>query len=271
MTGAARPIRIGLHLKPQHASYHDLRAAVLAAEQAGADLVTIWDHFFPLSGDPDGRHFESWTLLASWAEITSRVQLGTLVSSVGYRNPDLLADMARTLDHISGGRAILGLGAGSTERDHREYGFEYGTVGSRMAALEAALPRIRARWARLVPPPVRDIPIMVGGGGERRTLRYAARHADIWHCLGDPETLAHKHRVLDEWCRVEGRDPAAIERATSADDGPGADGEYGDALLAIGTTTITVRADGPGDSGAGYRLGPLRDWIAWRDDRRTHR
>jgi len=259
-----RAVRIGVHLKPQHAQYADLRRAVAAAEEAGVDLVTTWDHFYPLTGDPAGEHFESWTMLGAWAQATSRVELGTLVSSVGYRNPDLLADMARTLDHVSGGRFILGIGAGWAERDYLEYGYDFGSVGSRLAMLEAALPRIEARWARLNPAPTRKIPILIGGGGVKKTLRYTARHADIWHGFGTPDELAHKHAVLDEWCAVEGRDPAAIERATAADDGPGDRGEQGDALLAAGTTLITVRTDGPR-----YDFGPLREWIAWRDERNT--
>jgi alkanesulfonate monooxygenase SsuD/methylene tetrahydromethanopterin reductase-like flavin-dependent oxidoreductase (luciferase family) len=106
-------------------------------------------------------HFESWTLLSAWAEVTERVELGTLVSSAG---------------------------------------FAFGTPGSRLTALGAALPRIRQRWARLNPPPIRRIPIMVGGVGEKRTLRYVAQHADSWHGLGDLGTLARKHAVLDAWC-----------------------------------------------------------------------
>ena len=258
MTAVTRPIRIGCQLQPQHAEYADLRRAVAGVEDAGADLVTTWDHFYPLFGEPDGKHFECWTMLAAWAEATSRVQIGALVSCNSYRNPDLLADMARTVDHISEGRTILGIGSGWFERDYREYGYEFGTAGQRLDALEASLPRITARWERLNPRPTRRIPILIGGGGERRTLRLAARHADIWHGFGDPATLAHKHAVLDEWCEKEGRDPALIERSTAADGGP----ETGEALLEAGTTLITVRSGGPH-----YDLGPLREWIAWRDER----
>ena len=268
-TPDSRPVRIAFSVQPQHAGYADIRRAVVAAEEAGADVVTNWDHFFPLFGDLDGKHFEAWTMLAAWAEATSRVQLAPLVTPVGYRNPDLLADMARTLDQISGGRLILGLGAGWAERDYLEYGYEFAPPGRRLDELEQAIGRITARWGRLNPPPVRPIPLLIGGSGERRTLRYAARHADIWHAIGDPETLIRKAAILDQWCAVEGRDPAQIERSTVAG-APTSGGtvsvpvgpeKLGADLLAAGFTLLNVRSSGPD-----YDLGPLRDWLAWRDD-----
>jgi probable F420-dependent oxidoreductase len=252
-----RPVRIGVQLQPQHADYADLRAAVTAAEDAGVDVVFTWDHFFPLWGDPDGRHLECWTMLAAWAEATVRVELGALVTCVAYRNPDLLADMARTVDAISAGRLILGIGAGWFERDYTQYGYAFGTPGSRLSDLEAALPRIAARWQRLNPPPTRPIPVLVGGGGETRTLRYTARHADIWHGFGDAATIAHKHAVLDRWCEVEGRDPAAIERSVSVD--PGQE-EAAAGLHGAGSTFFVVRLAGPG-----YDLAGVRPWLQFRD------
>jgi probable F420-dependent oxidoreductase len=253
-----RAIRIGVQLQPQHADYADIRRAVAAAEEAGVDVIFNWDHFFPLYGEPDGKHFECWTMLGAWAEQTSRVEIGALVTCNSYRNADLLADMARTVDNISGGRLILGLGAGWFERDYTEYGYEFGTAGSRLADLETSLARIEARWAKLNPAPVRDIPIMIGGGGEKKTLRYTARHADIWHSFGDVEVLRHKSAILDEWCATEGRSPSAVERSigvTTAPDTVGAD------LVAAGATLFTIGLNGPD-----YDLGLAKDWIAWRDE-----
>jgi probable F420-dependent oxidoreductase len=199
-------------------------------------------------------------MLASFAEVTERVEIGALVSSVGYRNPDLLADMARTVDHISGGRLILGIGAGWFARDYDEYGYDFGSAGTRLSALRDALPRIENRLAVINPPPLRDIPILIGGGGERRTLRYAARHADIWHGFGRPEVIKHKNQVLDEWCEREGRDHAEIERSCGANP---LKPETGDGYVEAGATLITLGFDGRTD----YDLGPLADWVAWRDDR----
>ena len=259
----ARPVRIGVQIAPQHAPYEVIRDTAAALEDAGVDILFNWDHFYPLSGEPDGLHFESWTMLAALAEQTSRVELGALVNCNSYRNANLQADMARTIDHISAkggaGRFIFGTGSGWFERDYDEYGFEFGTAGSRLNALARDLPVIEDRWGKLNPPPTRDIPVLIGGGGEKKTLKIVATHADIWHSFADVPTLEHKLGVLEGWCGEVGRDFAAIEvsnelrnRTTStADD-----------LLALGTTLFTLGLSGPD-----YDLAAVRDWLAWRDEK----
>lgn len=256
----AFPIRIALQLQPQHAEYREIRDAVIRGEEMGVDVIFNWDHFFPLSGDPEGKHFECWTMLGSWAEVTERVEIGALVTCNSYRNPELLADMARTVDHASEGRLILGIGAGWFERDYDEYGYEFGTAGSRLADLRQALPRIDGRLAKLNPAPTRDIPILIGGGGERKTLRYTAEFADIWHGFGQPDVIRHKNRVLDRHCEEVGRDPGEIERSSGSN---AKRLELADELVQAGATMITLGFDGR----SGYDLAPVADWIAWRDQR----
>lgn len=265
MTG--RPIRVGVQLAPQHATVPQLRDAALRAEELGVDLLLGWDHFFPLTGDPDDAHFEGWMLLAALAEATSRVELGPLVSSAPFRNPDLVADMARTIDHISSGssgrgRFLLGLGSGWFERDFTEYGFEFGTPGSRLDVLADALPRIRSRWAALNPAPTRSIPILIGGAGERKTLRLVARYADIWHTFVPPAELPHKLGVLRAWCEEAGRDIGEIEisSGTSVRSLGSLDRSVLDEQLSLGVTTFIAAVDGPD-----YDLGPIRDLLRWRD------
>ena len=253
-------LRIAVQLQPQHAEYSQIRDAVLRAEDLGVDVLFTWDHFFPLYGDPDGKHFECWTVLGAWAEQTERVEIGALVTCNSYRNPELLADMARTVDHISGGRLILGIGAGWFEKDYDQFGYEFGTAGSRIAQLAADMPRIKARLAAGNPAPTREIPVMIGGGGEKKTLRIVAEHADIWHSFGDVETLTRKSGILDEHGAEVGRDTAKlVERSVGVDGDPA---ETGEKLVAAGATLLTV-----GTSGPDYDLSTLKKWLAWRDAR----
>jgi probable F420-dependent oxidoreductase len=248
---------VGLQLQPQHADYKTIRRAASEAEELGADVIFNWDHFYPLYGEPEGKHFECWTMLGAWAEATSRAQIGALVTCNSYRNPDLLADMARTVDNISDGRLILGIGSGWFEKDYEEYGYEFGTAGGRLDDLAAALPRIEARLAKLNPPPTRKIPVLIGGGGEKKTLRLVAKHADIWHSFGDVETLTRKAEILRQHCADVGRDPAEIEISIGVRGNPD---ELGPQLLEAGASLFTVGAGGPD-----YDLSALSDWIAWRN------
>lgn len=204
--------KIGVHIRPQHTSVQALRDAWKGADALGVDSITIWDHFYPLTGDPGGAHFECWTLLAAMACDTQHALIGPIVSAIGYRNPDLLADMARTVDHLSGGRLMLGLGAGNSERDHTEFGYGWRSPGERLRELRDGIVRIKTRLPRLNPPPVGRVPLLIGGGGERVILRLVAEFADMSNTPGPPDVLRQKNRVIDEWCEKVGRNPAEIER-----------------------------------------------------------
>ncbi len=254
-----RPIRIAVQLQPQHAEYRDIRDGVMRCEEGGADVVMNWDHFYPLYGEPDGKHFECWTMLGAWAEQTERVEFGALVSGGGYRNPDLLADMARTIDHISGGRFILGIGAGWFEKDYAEYGYEFGTAGSRLNLFAEYMDRIDARLHKLNPQPTRKLPILIGGGGEKKTLRQVAEHGDIWHAFSDLETYRRKVGILGDHCADVGRDPAQIEHSTEISRISEAEAN---AFADAGVSLFTMGIGGPD-----YDLAALAKWGAWRDAR----
>lgn len=265
--GPERPTRLGVQIQPQHAAYPQIRETLRRVEESGVDVVTTWDHFFPLTGDPEGKHFECWTTLGAWAEQTSRVEIGALVTCNSYRNPDLLADMARTVDHISAGedgqgRLILGIGSGWFEKDYEEYGYDFGTAGSRLDDLAEAMPRIRARWARLNPAPTRPIPVMIGGGGEKKTLRIVAEHATIWHSFSDAQTLRHKLGVLDRHCDAVGRDRGEIEVSVGGGKASEAPGAAADELHEAGARLFTISTGGPD-----HPLDGLDAWLAWRDAR----
>lgn len=259
------PIRIAAQLHPQHGPYRAIRDAAVRAEELGYDIVYTWDHFFPLYGDPDGPHFECWSLLAAWAEATERIELGPLVLGNSYRNPELVADIARTVDHVSGGRVILGLGAGWNRRDYEEYGYEFGTMGRRIDALGAALPRIESRLAKLNPPPVRELPILIAGTGLRKTLPLVARHADAWHAAFPerPAEVEPAVAALRGYCAEIGRDPGEIEWSVGVepDDLDRFVAEDAATYVAMGFSQFTLGFNGPRwDVAAGRRA------LAWRDE-----
>ena len=171
--------------------------------------------------------------------------------------------MARTIDHISAkggtGRFIFGTGSGWFERDYEEYGYDFGTAGSRLNALAANVPVIIDRWGKLNPPPTRKIPILIGGGGEKKTLKIVATHADIWHSFSDVPTLEHKLGVLGNWCSEVGRSIGDIEISTELRDRTI---DEADDLVDRGATLFTL-----GISGPEYDLAPAIDWLAWRDSK----
>jgi F420-dependent oxidoreductase-like protein len=208
----------------------------LAAETAGFDVVTVMDHFYQIGGvgPEEEPMLEAYVTLGALAARTTRVQLATLVSGVTYRNPALVAKMVTTLDAISGGRAILGIGAAWNESEHRGYGFEFPPIGERMDRLDEALticrrmfteerPSFEGKHYRIdralnSPRPVQPggPRILIGGGGERRTLRLVARHGDYSHWWGTLDDLKRKSEVLDRHCEAEGRDPSTITRTIGA-------------------------------------------------------
>ena len=208
-----------------------LRSAT-RADATGWDGVWFADHFMPYQGDPDGPIHEAWSVLSALGAVTERVRLGPLVCGNTYRNPALLAKQAVTADHVSKGRIVLGLGAGWQENEHVAYGFEFGTFSDRFVWMEESLQVLRSllagesttfdggryhlEAAPLSPRPVGPMPILIGGGGERKTLRMVATYADEWNVWATPEIMAHKSAVLDQRCDEVGRDPSDVARSAVA-------------------------------------------------------
>ena len=203
------------------------------AEATGWDGAWVADHFMPVAGDVGTPTSECWSTLAALAVAVPRIRLGALVSGNTYRHPAVLANVAATVDRISGGRLVLGIGAGWQENEHEAYGLHFGTVKERLERLGEACEVLKGlltqdrttfegryytlRDAPLEPKPAQSpLPLLVGGGGERVTLRIAARWADEWNTWGPPETLRHKMAVLDRHCEELGRDPVTITRSAQA-------------------------------------------------------
>ena len=262
-SGGAVEIRVGVQIQPQHGDYATMRRRWAEAEELGVDTLFNWDHFYPLRGDPDGSHFECWTLLAAMAEVTERVAFGALVTCNCYRNPNLLADMARTVDHISGGRLILGLGAGWFRATTTSTATSSATRRTGCATSPARCRASSDRLGKLNPPPVQErIPILIGGGGERVTLRLVAaprRHLERLRRARRPSRTSAG--CSTSGAPRSGRDPAAIERSVTIRDP--ADFALADGYVAVGVTHLIA-----GRSGPDWDLGPVRELIQWRDARR---
>ena len=223
-------IRLGILLWNQATDWPSYESTAARIDELGYEHLWAWDHLYAIFGDPHQPIFEGWLSLAALAKVTKRARLGLLVGANTFRNPGLVAKLATTLDHISGGRAILGLGGAWMEPEHTAHGIEFGSGhGQRLDWLEEAVAAARAlldgetvtsepdgryrfRDLRHQPLPIqRHLPIMIGGSGEKKTLRTVARHADLWNAMGTLETLQRKTDVLRRHCDEVGRDPAEIE------------------------------------------------------------
>lgn len=225
-------MRVGIKLSPQHTTIDELRAVWRLADEAGFDSCWTFDHFASIgSDDPSGDVFEGWTLLAAMAEGTERVRIGCMVTGVTYRHPAVLAKIAVTVDHLSGGRLDFGPGAAWAEVEHQMLGLELGSLRERMDRFEEACQIITSLWTRPTttfcgryyrltnalsnPKPVQRPypPFWIGGSGRKRTLRITAQYADAWNASGgSPEEVAELSAVLDQHCADVGRDPSEIKR-----------------------------------------------------------
>ena len=223
-------VRLGIALWSQAATWPAMLDAARRVDRLGYAHLWTWDHLYSIFGDPDQPIFEGWSLLNAWARETERTRLGLLVGANTFRNPGLVAKSATTLDHVSDGRAILGLGGAWVELEHHAHGIDFGSgFGQRLDWLDESVAAVRGildgesvtsapdgRYAfddlRQAPRPVQArLPIMIGGAGEKKTLRTVARYADMWNASGTPETMAHKLDVLRGHCEAVGREVAEIE------------------------------------------------------------
>jgi alkanesulfonate monooxygenase SsuD/methylene tetrahydromethanopterin reductase-like flavin-dependent oxidoreductase (luciferase family) len=223
-------LKTGILLWSQAATWPEMLDAAKRVDRLGYDHIWTWDHIYAIFGDPYQPIFEGWSLLAAWAMATEKTRLGLLVGANTFRNPGLTAKIAGTLDHISDGRAILGIGGAWMEPEHQAHGIEFGSgFGQRLDWLDESVAAMRAvldggsatspegaHYAfddlRHQPLPVQKrLPIMIGGSGEKKTLRTVAQYADMWNAMGTPELMAHKVEVLHGHCDAVGRDINEIE------------------------------------------------------------
>lgn len=226
---AVRPIRFGVQTWTQRTTWAELKETWKLIDALGYDTAWTWDHFYPINGDLSDPCLEGWITLSALAAETSRVKVGVLVTGNTYRHPAVLAKMGATLDHTSGGRLILGLGAAWYEPEHRAYGIPFYTTAERIRRLGEAAELIRRLWteervtyhgqyyqlldAYCQPKPLQrpHPPLLIGGAGEKLTLAVVARYADIWNTFGSPETFRRKIEILAGHCERVGRSMSEIE------------------------------------------------------------
>ncbi len=260
-----RPAKLGFSLWSQATSWPAFRDAAVRIDALGFDYLFTQDHLLATFGDEGQDIYEGWTLITAVAPLTSHVQLGLLVAANTFRNPGLMAKAAVTLDHISNGRAVLGIGGAWHQPEHTAHGIDFGvSPGDRLRRLDAAVrgmralldgdaanvdePSVRLPGVRHRPLPLAArLPILVGGSGEQKTLLTTARYADIWNGLGSVETLRHKMAVLDAHCAAERRDPAEIERSVTVKmvirDDPAEARRVWEAALTANRTRLDVEPD----------------------------
>jgi F420-dependent oxidoreductase-like protein len=228
-------LRFGVLTYPEHVTYREIVETWHEIDAAGFDSAFVFDHFVPYTGDPTGPCLESWTLLSALGAQTKQVRVGVLVTGNTYRHPALLAKMAITVDHVSNGRLILGLGAGWHQQEHRMYGFPFPPTGERARRLREAVTMFKQLFtadkstftgkyyqlkdAPFAPKAIQKphLPILIGGTGQKVILPLAARHANVWHFYGGSgaESIRQSCTAFDAVCRKVGRDPAEVEKATS--------------------------------------------------------
>ena len=269
---ATRPIKIGIQMPPQFGDLANMRKAWIVADEIGCDRIYVADHFHaqvltkevvkdaapsPTTYD---KNFEATTVQAAMAATTSRAEIGCLVHANSYRNPNLMADIARTIDHISGGRYIFGMGSGYLKPDYDEYGYEFGTAKSRMENFVRDIPIMKARLDKLNPPPLRKMPLLMAAMGAMG-MRLCAEHADIWHVYGELDKVTAKCEAFRNLCQEVGRKPDDVELSTNYFPEIAHQNGDPDAFLKLGITHIIVTSFGPN-----WDLGLLREMLAWRDN-----
>ena len=225
-------IKIGALCWNQYTEWPALLQAGIRADELGYDTLWTWDHLYPIVGDSHGPNYEGWLTITAWAQATKRVRIGLMVGANTFRAPTLTAKMATTLDHISNGRAILGIGGAWFEEEHEDFGLDFGSgFPERLRWLGEALPVMRgmldgneptatgehyhSQDTRNLPTPIQaHLPICVGGGGEKVTLKLVAKYADMNNVGGSVDAVRRKDAILVQHCETVGRDPAEIERTT---------------------------------------------------------
>ena len=274
-------IRFGVHCGPENTGFEDYRDLWVRCEELGYEWVSDFDHFLPIFGDPAGRQFEGTAMLAAMAAHTSRVRCGMLVLGVTYRHPAVVANIAATIDHISGGRAEFGIGAAWFEKEHRQYGIPFPRLGVRMDMLDEACRVMRGLWteerfsfagdhfrledAQMDPKPLQArLPLMIGGEGEKRTLRIVAEFADEWNATRiDVPGFRAKRAVLAAHCAAFSRDPETIGRSLMIPLAIGRDStDVARRIAAARASFPSLPPDEAAWRAAGFLAGPAESVIA---------